>query len=158
VQRLVGRGLPEDDARRRIASQAGDAERRAAADVWLDNAGTPQDLEHAVDRLRDQRLLPFRDNLLARRAADEGPVPPGAAGRLADRVRLALDGLAVAVGASGPVGVRVEVAGGLAPDDVVARLGPAGVVPVAEPALLRSCDPGAPVRVDLVPPGQGGSG
>ncbi len=151
VGRLVGRGLPEDDARRRIASQAADADRRAAADVWLDNAGTPQDLERAVDRLREERLLPFRDNLLAGRAADEGPVPPGAADRLAARVRLALDGLGGVIGALGDR-VSVEPATGTPTDDLRTRLAPVGVVVVDGTTVLRSCDPGAPVRVDLVPP------
>ena len=39
VRRLVGRGLSEDDARARIASQATDEQRRAVADVVLDNSG-----------------------------------------------------------------------------------------------------------------------
>lgn len=66
VRRLVGRGLPEDDARRRIASQATTEQRRAAADVWLDNDGTAEDLLAAVDRLWDERLVPLRE---ARRPA-----------------------------------------------------------------------------------------
>ena len=42
MQRLVEqRGMPEADARARIAAQADDAARRAAADVWLDNSGDP---------------------------------------------------------------------------------------------------------------------
>ena len=43
VRRLVEqRGLDEADARARIAAQATDAERRAVADVLIDNHGTPQ--------------------------------------------------------------------------------------------------------------------
>ena len=42
VRRLVGdRGMEPDDARARIAAQAGDDARRAAADVLLDNGGPP---------------------------------------------------------------------------------------------------------------------
>src|ERR1700756_158056 len=42
VRRLVEqRGMSEEDARARIAAQAGDEQRRAVADVWLDNSGTP---------------------------------------------------------------------------------------------------------------------
>ena len=50
VARLVARGLDESDARARIAAQATDAERRAVADVVLDNRGTPEDLAEQVDR------------------------------------------------------------------------------------------------------------
>lgn len=146
VRRLVARGMPEDDARRRIGSQASDAERREAADVWLTNAGAPGDLHAAVDRLWADRLVPFRDLLLAGRAAD-GPVPAGAADRLAARVRVVLGDLAGRVHTDRDR-VRVVLATpGV--DDAAARLAPAGVVPVDGPAALGSCDPGAPVRVDL---------
>src|SRR5665648_926662 len=41
IARLTGaRGFTESDALARIAAQAGDRARRAAADVWLDNNGT----------------------------------------------------------------------------------------------------------------------
>ena len=44
MRRLVEqRGLTEEDARHRIAAQATDAQRRAVADVVLDNAGTPDE-------------------------------------------------------------------------------------------------------------------
>ena len=40
VRRLVtARGMAEDDARARIRAQASDEQRRAVADVWLDNGG-----------------------------------------------------------------------------------------------------------------------
>src|SRR6201987_2078428 len=45
VARLVGQGgMAENDARARVAAQATDAQRRAVADVWLDNSGTPEAL------------------------------------------------------------------------------------------------------------------
>ena len=50
VARLVQRGLGEDDARARIAAQATDEQRRAVADVVLDNSGTPEGLAAQVDR------------------------------------------------------------------------------------------------------------
>ena len=50
VARLVQRGLAEDDARARIAAQATDEQRRAVADVVLDNSGTPEHLAEQVDR------------------------------------------------------------------------------------------------------------
>jgi dephospho-CoA kinase len=50
VARLVQRGLTADDARARIAAQATDEQRRAVADVVLDNSGTPEQLAAQVDR------------------------------------------------------------------------------------------------------------
>jgi dephospho-CoA kinase len=50
VGRLVeGRGMDEADARRRIAAQVSRAERLAAADVVIDNAGSVDDLRRQVD-------------------------------------------------------------------------------------------------------------
>jgi dephospho-CoA kinase len=51
LERLVRRGMDPDDARRRMAAQAGDAERRKVADVVLDNSGSEADLEAQVDAL-----------------------------------------------------------------------------------------------------------
>ena len=51
LERLVRRGMSPDDARRRMAAQASDAERRKVADVVLDNSGSPEDLERQVDSL-----------------------------------------------------------------------------------------------------------
>jgi dephospho-CoA kinase len=74
VRRLVRlRGMPEADARARIASQAGDDARRAAADVWLDNSASESDLEAAVDALWERRLVPFEANLRERRIVSAGP-------------------------------------------------------------------------------------
>jgi dephospho-CoA kinase len=64
VRRLVEqRGLDERDARHRIAAQASDAQRRAVADVVLDNSGTPDELDHVVEALWHDRITPFEDNL-----------------------------------------------------------------------------------------------
>ncbi len=69
VRRLVGaRGMGEADARARIAAQASDDVRRAAADVVLDNSGPPEALRAAVDALWHRRLVPFEANLRAGRA------------------------------------------------------------------------------------------
>ena len=52
VDRLVRlRGMAEEDARARIAAQASRDDRRSAADVVIDNSGTPEDLVEAVDAL-----------------------------------------------------------------------------------------------------------
>jgi len=60
VARLVQRGLTEDDARARIAAQATDEQRRAVADVVLDNSGTPEELAAQVDRFWDEHAQPRR--------------------------------------------------------------------------------------------------
>ncbi|QXC61693.1 dephospho-CoA kinase [Aquihabitans sp. G128] len=50
IERLVAhRGFREDDARARIARQASRADRLAKADRVIDNAGTPEQLDAAVD-------------------------------------------------------------------------------------------------------------
>lgn len=51
VQRLVTRGLSEDDARARIAAQASDEDRRAIADHLVDNSSDLDALDAVVDRL-----------------------------------------------------------------------------------------------------------
>nr|WP_204261243.1 dephospho-CoA kinase [Blastococcus saxobsidens] len=56
ITRLVGRGLTEADARARIAAQATDEQRRAAADVVLDNSGTPERLAEQVQEFWDRHV------------------------------------------------------------------------------------------------------
>jgi dephospho-CoA kinase len=57
LRRLVQeRGMSEDEARRRIAAQATDGQRRAVADIVLDNDGSLEDLRAAVDELWRERL------------------------------------------------------------------------------------------------------
>ena len=52
VKRLsAARGMSEEDARRRMAAQAGDAERERVADVILPNDGTVEDLRRRVKDL-----------------------------------------------------------------------------------------------------------
>jgi dephospho-CoA kinase len=60
VDRLVRRGLSEDDARARIAAQATDEQRRAVADVVLDNSGTPERLAEQVDRFWAEHVAAAR--------------------------------------------------------------------------------------------------
>ncbi|MCO7197298.1 dephospho-CoA kinase [Pseudonocardia sp. McavD-2-B] len=101
VRRLVSaRGMSEQDARARIAAQAGDEQRRAVADVWLDNSGEPDDTRRRVDALWDGRLAGFEENLRTGRPAADGPPllvehDPGweaQAHRLAERVAVAAGG------------------------------------------------------------------
>jgi dephospho-CoA kinase len=48
VTRLAGRGLPEDQARARMAAQASREQRLAIADIVIDNSGTQADLDRRV--------------------------------------------------------------------------------------------------------------
>ena len=58
--RLTARGMNPDDARRRMAAQASDADRRKVADVILDNGGSEEDLEHQIDALWAQLTASLR--------------------------------------------------------------------------------------------------
>jgi dephospho-CoA kinase len=58
VSRLARRGLAAEDARARMAAQAADEQRRAVADVVLDNSGTEAELAEQVDRFWTERVRP----------------------------------------------------------------------------------------------------
>jgi dephospho-CoA kinase len=60
LERLTARGMNPDDARRRMAAQASDADRRKVADVILDNGGSEEDLEHQIDALWAQLTASLR--------------------------------------------------------------------------------------------------
>lgn len=63
IRRLVAlRGLAEDDARARITHQVSDTERRAVADVVIDNNGAPDALVAQVEALW-RRAVAFEDHL-----------------------------------------------------------------------------------------------
>lgn len=75
VRRLVElRGMPEADARARIAAQATEEQRREVADVWLDNTGNQRVLVEQVRRLWNERLMPFEENLRTGVAVEAEPV------------------------------------------------------------------------------------
>jgi len=114
VRRLIAdRGMTAEDARARIAAQADEAARRAAADVWLDNSGTPDTVLAEVDRLWHERLRPFEANLRLDRPPPPAPsrlVEPDAGwpaqyARLAARIRHAVGDAAMAVAHIGPTSV-----------------------------------------------------
>ncbi|OBF22218.1 dephospho-CoA kinase [Mycobacterium sp. ACS4331] len=72
VKRLIEyRGFSEADARARIAAQATEEQRRAVADVWLDNSGSAGDLAERARGLWYERILPFAHNVATTRPADE---------------------------------------------------------------------------------------
>jgi dephospho-CoA kinase len=162
VRRLVrDRGMSEQDVLARIASQADEAARRAAADVWLDNGDTPDQVLAEVDALWADRLVPFEANIRLGRTPGRGephPVPydptwPAQAARIMARLRAAAGDLAREVEHIGPtavpgctaenvIDVRIGVAG---PDDVAALVEPlarAGFPATVEgPASAASADP-----------------
>jgi dephospho-CoA kinase len=51
VSRLAGRGMPEDQARARMAAQATRVQRLAIADIVIDNSGTLDDLDRRVTEI-----------------------------------------------------------------------------------------------------------
>jgi dephospho-CoA kinase len=64
VRRMVKhRNMTEEEARSRMAAQAARDVRLSAADVVLDNSGTPAELRLAVDRLWEDRLVPYARNI-----------------------------------------------------------------------------------------------
>lgn len=59
LHRLVeNRGLDVEDAKRRIAAQVSDEQRRAACDVALNNAGTVDELRARFDRMWEAHVAP----------------------------------------------------------------------------------------------------
>jgi dephospho-CoA kinase len=58
LARLAERGMPADEARARMAAQAGDADRRAVADVVIRNDGTLAELAARVDAVWRDRIAP----------------------------------------------------------------------------------------------------
>lgn len=97
VRRLVEqRGMPEEDARARIAAQADDEQRRAVADLWLDNSGAPEELRQRARDVWDNRIVPFAHNLSARqfagapaRLVPADPSWPDQARRIVNRLKTA---------------------------------------------------------------------
>jgi dephospho-CoA kinase len=102
TRRLVTtRGMTEEQAAARIAAQADDSVRRDAADVVLVNEAGLDRLDAQVERLWQDRLRPYEENLrLGRHAPGDGAlrlVPPDEtwprqAARVIDRIRHALGG------------------------------------------------------------------
>ncbi|GLY49643.1 dephospho-CoA kinase [Lentzea sp. NBRC 102530] len=95
LERLVGsRGMDRQDARNRIAAQATDEQRRAVADVWLDNSGEVPDVTALWDR-----LVGFEKNVRTHTYASGSPIVvpyderwPAQARRIARRISLAAGG------------------------------------------------------------------
>jgi dephospho-CoA kinase len=122
VKRLIEhRGFTEEDARARIAAQASEEQRRAVADVWLDNTGSADELVEQARALWHQRILPFEQNLDAGEPAHAQPVLvpydpswPDQARRIAARLNTACGHRAVRIDHTGSTAVK-----GLAAKDVI---------------------------------------
>ncbi|BBZ39308.1 dephospho-CoA kinase [Mycobacterium conspicuum] len=97
LRRLIEqRGMPEEDARARIAAQASDEQRRAVADIWLDNSGTQADLIQRAHDVWNNRVVPFAHNLAQRQVAKAparlvpaDPTWPEQAQRIINRLKTA---------------------------------------------------------------------
>lgn len=115
VKRLVEqRGMAEEDARARIAAQATDEQRRAVADVWVDNSGSPEELVRRAHDVWEKRILPFAHNLgegrvarVAARLVPPDPTWPDQARRIVARLRTACGHRAVRVDHVGSTAVPV---------------------------------------------------
>ncbi len=107
LERVVAqRGMSAEDARKRMAAQATDEERRAAADVWIDNDGELSGTRRRVHELWSDRLVPYNENLLRRlrsrrpeagAVVDPDPSWPAQAARLVARIDDALGERSVTV-------------------------------------------------------------
>lgn len=142
-RRLVeDRAMPEADARARIAAQAGDDARRAAADVWLDNDGPRAALDAAVRRLWHGRVEPFAENLAAGARSrlpalvlsPPDPTWPAQAERLLARIRHAVGEAAVTLDHIG----STAVPGLLAKDVVDLQVGVRSLAEADDPAFVAA--------------------
>lgn len=173
VKRLIEhRGFTEQDARARIAAQATEEQRRAIADVWLDNSGTSDQLVETARQLWHERILPFAHNLHEGRPAQCEPVVvpydptwPDQARRIVARLQTACGHRAVRVEHVGPtavpgtdtedvIDVQVTVGSLDDADDLCDALTTAGYVRADTeasdaPRIHRSADPGRPTNVYL---------
>lgn len=142
LDRLVRlRGMDEGQARARIAAQADDDQRRAAADVLLPNDGSVDELHARIDALWEHRLVPFEANLRHDRPAPGASDKPlvahdprwaGQASRLVARLRAALGPDALAVEHVG----ATAVPGQPAPDVLDLQVVVPGLQVLDDPGLL----------------------
>ena len=159
------RGMAEDDARARIRAQATDDDRRAAADVWIDNVGDVDEVRGQVRALWSERIVPFESGVREGRAApwpddvvDPDPTWPAQAERVAARISVAGQDHVSEVEHVGPTAegraapdvldLLVHTKGRDRTGELAAALAGAGF-PVVEAGLHGGADPGRPARVRL---------
>jgi dephospho-CoA kinase len=104
VTRLIKRGMDEADARARIKAQASEEQRRAIADVLLDNSGSQGELVEKARDLWYSRVLPLAHNIRARRCVTSvyqlvpyNPAWPDDANRIIKRIQTACGSKALRV-------------------------------------------------------------
>ncbi len=104
VTRVVQRGMDEADARARIKAQAPEEQRRAIADVLLDNSGSQGELVEKARDLWYNRVLPLAHNIQTRQVVSPKPalVPynpewPDDARRIIKRIQTACGSKALRV-------------------------------------------------------------
>lgn len=175
VRRLTAsRDMRESDAHARIAAQADERQRRAVADVWLDNSGSQDVVRTEVDALWTERLVPFEANVRLRRPAPWGrtlvehdPAWREQARRALDRIRLVAGECAVRVDHIGATAVadlpardvldlQLTVRSAQDVDAIAPALTDAGfpladaVSPTPDAALHGGADPGRPVSLRVL--------
>lgn len=146
------RGMTEADARARMGAQADDDARREVADVLLHNDAGLDELGARVERVWDERLAPYAENLRQRTWADRGPVlltepdPDWSrqGRRLVERLRMVCGGRAVRVEHVGSTAVP-----GLAAKDVVDLQVEVGSRDDAEALAAPLAEAGFPRRDDV---------
>ena len=115
AERLVElRGMAANDAWQRIRAQATDQQRRAAADVLLDNSGDVAPMIEATRALYAERLAPFEQNVRGRHQARRPPLVqvvepeptwPDQARRLLGRIGAVAGGRAIRLDHTGSTSV-----------------------------------------------------
>jgi dephospho-CoA kinase len=113
VTRVVQRGMDEADARARIKAQAPEEQRRAIADVLLDNSGSQADLVESARDLWYNRVLPLAHNIRTRQVAEHklklvpyNPAWPDDARRILARIQMACGDKALRVDHIGSTAVE----------------------------------------------------
>jgi dephospho-CoA kinase len=153
LRRLVElRGMPEADACTRIAAQATDVERRAAADVWLDNEATTDSLRASVLRLWHERIEPFelnvrhgiRSRLSHPTISAPDPTWPAQATRLLSRIGRALGDAAASLDHIG----STAVAGLVAKDVIDLQVGVASLADADAPDFVATMAAAGFVRAE----------
>lgn len=171
LRRLVEqRGMPEDDARARMARQATDEDRRAAADILIDNSGDRQTVEDLTRALVEIRLDPFEHNLRTgtpvvgeRTVVPFRPEWAGEAERACARLRHVVGSTVNRIDHIGPTAIegldapdildlQVTCRDAAAVEATLRALTEAGYVRdrSSERPLLHWCDPARPLEVSVV--------
>jgi dephospho-CoA kinase len=151
VERLIKRGMDEADARARIAAQAPEEQRRAIADVLLDNSDSQDKLVTKARELWRQRVLPLADNIRNRRAVPYSrklvpynPEWPEQAQRVVNRIQTACGSKALRVDHIGSTAVE-----GMDAKDVIDIQVTVGTMEIADELAETLANAGYP-RIDRI--------